>query len=42
LLDGFVPAEPHGSKGFFVYFLTVAQSRGVPDFAAATLRGAVI
>lgn len=36
LPDGFVPAEPHGSKGFFVYFLRVAQIRGLPDFAAAT------
>ena len=30
-----VPVEPHGSKGFFVYFRTVAQSRGASDFAAA-------
>jgi hypothetical protein len=36
-----VPVEPHGSKGFFVYFLTVAQSRGVAGFATATLRQTV-
>ena len=31
-----VPVEPHGSKGFFVYFRTVAQSLGLPNFAPAT------
>jgi hypothetical protein len=31
-----VPVEPYGSKGFFVYFRTVAQSLGLPNFAPAT------
>jgi hypothetical protein len=36
LPSAMVPAEPYGSKGFFVYFRTFAQSCGVPDFAPAT------